>query len=77
LSPRTPRAATAEDAANARAVQAAGLPIVSIHIRYVRARVGRWTYDGKVAEVEGEAPVFSYNDRQERPRQTTRFTPLG
>ncbi|MFD3422082.1 hypothetical protein [Streptomyces decoyicus] len=52
------------------------LKIVSIHIRYSRARVGRWTYDGKVTRVEGEPPSFAYTDRQGRDITTTRFTPL-
>ncbi|MFF8786761.1 hypothetical protein [Streptomyces sp. NPDC015125] len=54
----------------------AKLKIVSIHIRYARARVGRWIYDGKVTSPEGESPYFSYTDRRGRDITTTRFTPL-
>ncbi|MEW2434246.1 hypothetical protein AB0952_08695 [Streptomyces caniferus] len=68
-------AATPQDAANARIARAAGLQIISIDIRYIRARVGRWTYDGKITETEGELATFSYTDRRGRPRTATRFTP--
>ncbi|MFH0246388.1 hypothetical protein ACGRHY_29105 [Streptomyces sp. HK10] len=56
--------------------QAAGLPIFRVHVRYARARVGRWTYDGKVTQTEGQPSTFSYTDRRNRKRTTTRFTPL-
>ncbi|MFJ8676820.1 hypothetical protein [Streptomyces sp. NPDC093589] len=69
-------AATPQDAANARIARATGLQIINISVRHTRARVGRWTYDGKVTETEGEPPTFSYTDRQGRNITTARFTPL-
>ncbi|GAA3087302.1 hypothetical protein GCM10020000_87660 [Streptomyces olivoverticillatus] len=47
-----------------------------IYVRYTRARVGRWTYDGKAVEADGSPARFTYTDRRGNTVSTTRFTPL-
>ncbi|MEO3976683.1 hypothetical protein [Streptomyces sp. CAU 1734] len=67
--------ATPEDAANAAKLHP-GDRVVTIEIEYIRARVGRWQYDGKVSRVDGSTQTFAYRDRQGRERTTNRFSPV-
>ncbi len=67
--------ATPEDAANAARL-GPGDRVVTIEIEYIRARVGRWHYDGKVSCVDGGTQTFAYRDRQGHERTTNRFFPV-
>ncbi|MEU5430801.1 hypothetical protein AB0H73_35085 [Streptomyces olivoreticuli] len=50
--------------------------VVRVHVRCTRARVGRWTYDGKAVETDGSPARFTYTDRRGTTVSATRFTPL-
>ncbi len=67
--------ATPEDAANA-ANLGPGDRVVTIDIEYIRARVGRWHYDGKATRVDGGTQTFAYRDRQGREQTVSRFFPV-
>lgn len=69
-------AATPQDAVNEQVARSAGLRLTNINVRYARAKVGRWNYDGRINETEGSAPVFHYADRTDQARSTTRFTEI-
>ncbi|MFI7089512.1 hypothetical protein ACIBUR_38740 [Streptomyces anulatus] len=69
-------AATPQDAVNEQVARSAGLRLTHINVRYARAKVGRWEYDGRINETEGNAPVFHYTDRAHQTRSTTRFKEL-